>query len=70
MSEGTTPVGQLLIYSDAGLNLQVRLDGQTVWLTQAQMAELYQTPSRTSVCTFRTSWTIRSCGPKQLSRNT
>ena len=37
------PAGQLLIYSDGGLNLQVRLDGQTVWLTQAQMAELYQT---------------------------
>jgi hypothetical protein len=37
------PAGQLLIYSDGALNLQVRLDGQTVWLTQAQMAELYQT---------------------------
>jgi hypothetical protein len=32
-----------LIYQDGGLNLQVRLDGQTVWLTQAAMAELYQT---------------------------
>lgn len=37
------PNGQILIYGDAGLNLQVRLDGQTVWLTQAAMAELYQT---------------------------
>lgn len=37
------PGGQLLIYQDGGLNLQVRLDGQTVWLTQAAMAELYQT---------------------------
>lgn len=37
------PQGQLLIYNDGGLNLQVRLDGQTVWLTQAQLAELYQT---------------------------
>lgn len=37
------PSGQLLIYQDGGLNLQVRLDGQTVWLTQAAMAELYQT---------------------------
>jgi len=36
-------VGQLLIYQDGGLNLQVRLDGQTVWLTQAQIAELFQT---------------------------
>jgi hypothetical protein len=43
VSEDTSPEGQLLIYSDGGLNLQVRLDGQTVWLTQAQMADLYQT---------------------------
>jgi hypothetical protein len=35
--------GQILIYTDAGLNLQVRLDGQTVWLTQLQMADLFQT---------------------------
>ena len=26
--------GQLLIYRDGSLNLQVRLDGQTVWLTR------------------------------------
>ncbi|HSV73111.1 MAG TPA: RhuM family protein [Chthonomonadales bacterium] len=43
MRDESTPQGQLLIYSDGGLNLQVRLDGPTVWLTQAQMAELYQT---------------------------
>ncbi len=48
MSESDPPVpqppgGQLLIYQDGGLKLQVRLDGQTVWLTQAAMAELYQT---------------------------
>jgi hypothetical protein len=35
--------GQILIYRDGSLNLQVRLDGQTVWVTQAGMAELYQT---------------------------
>jgi len=35
--------GQVLIYQDGALNLQVRLDGQTVWLTQAGMAELFQT---------------------------
>jgi hypothetical protein len=35
--------GQILIYRDGSLNLQVRLDGQTVWLTQRQLAELYQT---------------------------
>jgi len=37
------PGGQMLIYRDGSLNLQVRLDGQTVWLTQAAMAELFQT---------------------------
>lgn len=44
-----TPVprgGQMLIYRDGTLDLQVRLDGQTVWLTQAQMAELFQTTSQ------------------------
>lgn len=41
--DAAMPQGQLLIYNDGGLHLQVRLDGQTVWLTQAQMAELYQT---------------------------
>jgi hypothetical protein len=34
--------GQLLIYQDAGLKLQVRLDGQSVWLTLNQIAELFQ----------------------------
>jgi hypothetical protein len=37
------PAGQLLIYQDGATRLQVRLDGQTVWLTQAQLADLYQT---------------------------
>ena len=40
------PAGQMLIYSDGGLRLQVRLDGQTVWLTQAGMAELFQTTTQ------------------------
>jgi hypothetical protein len=43
VSDEPTPQGQLLIYNDGGVNLQVRLDGQTVWLTQAAMADLYQT---------------------------
>ena len=37
------PGGQLLIYREEATSLQVRLDGQTVWLPQAAMAELYQT---------------------------
>jgi len=41
--ESVPPVGQFLIYQDGGLNLQVRLNGQTVWLTQLALAELFQT---------------------------
>lgn len=36
------PRGQVIIYRDGALNLQVRLDGETVWLTQRMIAELYQ----------------------------
>jgi len=43
MADEPTPGGQMLIYRDGATNLQVRLDGQTVWLTQKQLAELYQT---------------------------
>ena len=35
--------GQIPSLRDGSLNLQVRLDGQTLWLTQAGMAELFQT---------------------------
>jgi hypothetical protein len=34
------PEGQLLIFQDGALNIQVRLDGETVWLTQRLIAEL------------------------------
>jgi hypothetical protein len=39
------PTGEVLLYSrdDSAPDLQVRLDGDTVWLTQAQMADLFQT---------------------------
>ncbi len=36
------PGGQMLIYRNGALNLQVRLDGETVWLTQRQIADLFQ----------------------------
>ena len=38
-----SPEGQLLIYEDGSLRVQVRIDGKTVWLTQAGIALLYQT---------------------------
>ncbi|MEX2118742.1 MAG: hypothetical protein WD847_03955 [Pirellulales bacterium] len=36
------PKGQILIYRDGAIHLQVRLDGQTVWLPQRLIAELFQ----------------------------
>ena len=35
------PQGQFLIYADGASRLQVRLEGNTVWLTQKLIAELY-----------------------------
>ncbi len=39
--------GQLLIYRDGARHLQVRVEGQTVWLTQRLMGELYQVSVKT-----------------------
>ena len=41
------PEGQLLIYQDGALRVQVRIYGTTVWLTQRLMAELYQVSVKT-----------------------
>ena len=36
------PDGQMLIYDAGGSAIQVRLDGQSVWLTQRLIADLFQ----------------------------
>ena len=36
------PEGQILIYQDGATRLQVRLEGETVWLSQRLIAELFQ----------------------------
>ena len=43
--ESQTPKGQFLVYQtdDGQLKVDVRLEGETAWLTQAHMAELFQT---------------------------
>ncbi len=43
----TPPQGQFLIYADGATQLQVRLEGNTVWLTQRLIAELYQVSVKT-----------------------
>ena len=44
-SEIPPPGGQFLVYrtEDGKLKIDVRLEGETVWLTQQLMAELFQT---------------------------
>ena len=43
--EDETPQSDILIYraEDGRMKISVRMEGETVWLTQAMMAELYQT---------------------------
>jgi len=78
------PAGQILIYEDGGLNLQVRLDGQTVWLTQRLIADLYQVSVPTvnehlaniysegelsSEATIRKFRIVQTEGNRQVARN-
>jgi len=45
MPETPTPASELVLYQteDGSTRLEVRLENETVWLTQNQMAELFQT---------------------------
>ncbi len=44
-SETPQPGGHFLVYQteDGKLKIDVRFEGETVWLTQQHMAELFQT---------------------------
>ena len=66
----TPPAGQLLIYQDGATRLQVRLDGQTVWLTQAAMAELYQTTPQNITLHLQSIYDDGELRARQLVRNT
>jgi len=78
-----SPEGQLLIYQDGALRVQVRIDGKTVWLTQRLMAELYQVSVKTinenlvniyaeheldSSATIRKFRIVQTEGSRQVSR--
>ena len=42
MSEKEEKTGEIVLYQPEGtVKLEVRIDDETVWLTQAQMAELF-----------------------------
>ena len=44
-SDSAEPAGQFLVYEaeDGKVKIDVRLEDETVWLTQVQLAELFQT---------------------------
>ena len=55
-NEITTPQqtpqrGEIILYQpDETVRLEVRLEDETVWLTQAQMAELFQKVNTKRIC--------------------
>lgn len=79
------PKGQFIVYKaeDGTLKLDVRLEGETVWLTQNLMAELFQTKKQnisyhinsiyeegelSSEATVKKILTVRSEGKRQVKR--
>ena len=47
------PSGQVILYQpeDGATRIEVRLEGETVWLPQRAMAELFRRPSQTLTST-------------------
>jgi len=62
--------GEIIFYqSDNGtLRLETRLENETLWLTQQQMAELFQTTVPNISCTLKTCLTKASYRSGQLFR--
>ena len=48
--------GEIIFYQsdDGTIRLETRLENETLWLTQQQMAELFQTTVPISACTLKT----------------
>ena len=65
------PVSALILYrtEDAQTRIQVRLEGQSVWLTQAQMAELYQVTVKTISEHLQNIYAERELEPERTVRN-
>jgi len=81
-----TPKGELLLYQteDGRTRIECRFEGETVWLTQAMMAELFQTTPQNitqhlreiyaeseldEAATCKPFLQVRSEGARQVSRN-
>ena len=62
--------GEIILYQpDNEVKLEVRLEEETVWLTQAQMAELFQTSKQNVSLHTNNIFKEKELSPHQLSRN-
>ena len=83
--DSAAPAGQMLIYQteDGRFKVEARLDNETLWLTQQQMAELFQTSQQnislhvqnifeegelTLEATYKELLLVRQEGARQVSR--
>lgn len=69
MSE-VEPSGQFLVYRDEDGNarIDVRFDGDTVWLTQAQLAELFDTSQQNISLHVQNVYAEGELPPEELTR--
>jgi hypothetical protein len=84
--EGSCPGGEMLVYQTENgmIRLDVRLENETVWLTQAQLVELFQTTQQnisqhiqniyeeeelTQEATHKKFLLVRQEGDRQVQRN-
>jgi hypothetical protein len=67
----TTPGGQFLVYQtpDGKLKIDVRFQGETVWLTQQHMTELFQTTKQNVSLHIQNIYEERELERGELSRN-
>lgn len=71
MTPGGEPSSELILYrtEDARTRIEVRLEGGTVWLTQAQMAELFEVSTKTISEHLQNIYTEGECEPERTIRN-
>jgi hypothetical protein len=67
----TDPTGEILVYADpSGLaRVQVRLRGGSLWLTQAQLADLYGTTPQNITQHIRAIYTDRELSPEATCKD-
>lgn len=67
----TTPLGQIIIYpsEDGRVKIEVRLENETVWLTQQHMAELFQTSKQNVGQHLKTIFAERELSEDSVVKN-